>query len=95
MAKKNFSKGIDNVFSPTVPVNFAKVIDKEETKEVEKPAENKEPEKTPKVEYTFYNLKYPKELKKRIQRFLIDNEGIDIKDIFTEGAVLYLDKFKA
>jgi len=93
MATKNFKRGIDNVFSPTVAVDFAKVIEtevKKEQKEVNEPEQKKQ-----KIEYTFYNLKYPKELKKRILRFLVENDNVDIKDIFIEGAAMYLDKYKA
>jgi len=93
MAKKNFNKGIDNVFSPTTAVDFAKEIERDDKQDVNEVIEIEE-KKAHKIEYAFYNLKYPKELKKRIKRYLVENDTVDIKDIFTEGAAMYLEKHK-
>jgi len=40
-----------------------------------------------------YNIRYSKELQKRIKRFCIENEGIDMKDVFTQGAIMFMDRF--
>jgi hypothetical protein len=41
-----------------------------------------------------YNIRYSKELQKRIKRFCIENDGIDMKDVFTQGAIMYMDRYK-
>jgi len=117
MAKKNFNKGIDNVFSSTVKVNEIK-----ETEEVKETltgegtsgrkgegtpsgAELEKQNKTTKTEDTAatstvlstgivgYNIRYSKELQKKIKRFCIEND-IDMKDVFTQGAIMYMEKFR-
>jgi hypothetical protein len=40
-----------------------------------------------------YNIRYSKELQKRIKRFCIENDGVDMKDVFTEGAVMYMERY--
>ena len=45
------------------------------------------------VELVTYNVRYPKELKKQMKRFCIDHD-IDLKTMFIEGAILYMEKFK-
>jgi len=92
MAKKNFSKGIDRVFSPT------KIVETEDTStslsasagemgEIEK-----SPGRNDDKAVVSYNIRYSKELQKRIKRFCIEHDGIDMKDVFTRGAVMYMDK---
>ena len=99
---KNFNSGIDRVFSPTVkePDNVFRATVKEldEKKEVNIQAPIAEPDKPERKEkksnadvLVSYNLRYPKELKKRIKRFCIENEGIDMKDVFTQGAILFME----
>ena len=93
MAKKNFSKGIDRVFSSTT--------ENEDFNEFE---ENKEDEPvgtngtsgTKRAAYlkdifgsANYNLKYPKVLQKQIKMFCLDKD-MDMKDVFIEGAKLYM-----
>jgi len=96
MAKKDFSKGIDRVFSPTKTDDVKEVkeagnatnLETRGTAGIDKRAN--EPEKA----YANYNVKYPKELQKRIKRFCIENDGIDMRDVFIEGAIMYMDKYK-
>ena len=94
MAKKNFSSGIDRVFRPTTSPLNPPEGDFEEVKEPEpeKPESNT-PEPKPDV-MVCYNLRYPKELKKRIKQYCVDHEGVDMKDIFTQGAVMYMERNK-
>jgi len=97
---KNFSKGIDNVFSPTVDTdNVFKATIKEldETKQVNQVNTNVAGI-TPKIEKkersdatVCYNIRYSKELQKRIKRFCIEHDGVDMKDVFTRGAEMYLN----
>jgi len=101
---KNFSKGIDNVFSPTVKeqssVFKATIKELDETKETNKevvtaeitPKTEPKPIKKEKSEvYVCYNIRYPKDLQKRIKRFCIEHDGIDMKDVFTQGAIMFMD----
>jgi hypothetical protein len=83
---KNFKKGIDNVFSPT------------RINEVSEPAEEgmeneSDPVKTNDI-IVSYNVRYPKSLQKRIKRFCIDHDGTDMKDVFTQGAIMYMESSK-
>jgi len=107
MAKKSFQKGIDNVFSATVKevAEDREEGKKEETVEVgeagkvgkeEKPEkiQRTEAKKTEETEYVAYNLRYPKELQKRIKYFCIEHDGIDMKDVFTQGAIMYINSHK-
>ncbi|MCL2436256.1 MAG: hypothetical protein FWD09_09015 [Lentimicrobiaceae bacterium] len=105
MAKKSYKSGIDRVFSSTVEEEenkeFKESKEFEETGDVvmggttgtiepkkirgeKEPAENSDG-------FAFYNLKYPKGLKRRIKQFLVNHEGVDMKDIFTRGAEMYMD----
>ena len=88
MAKKNFSKGIDRVFSPTT--------ENEDFNEFEENNEDELVEKSGKPKYlkdilgsANYNLKYPKVLQKQIKMFCLDKD-MDMKDVFIEGAKLYM-----
>jgi len=94
MAKKNFETGIgaslgsknDTVFRLT-----GKVIENDSkinTIETETPS--KETEQN--FAYANYNIKYPKTLQRRIKQFCLDNDGIDMKDVFIEGTIMYLEK---
>lgn len=91
-----------NVFSATV-----KGLD--EKKEVVKAGESGEKGKAGEVETILteskkkkeenaamvaYNLRYPKELQKRIKRFCIEHDGIDMKDVFTQGAIMFMNENK-
>jgi len=73
MAKKNFTKRIDNAFSSTTPTGKKEISEQSE-------------------EMTKYLINYPKSLKKQIKMFCVENDEIDMKDIFIEGAKLYLQK---
>jgi len=102
MAKKSYKSGIDRVFSSTVgeeePKEFKEfeetrdvvmggttgIIEPKKIRREKEPAENSDG-------FAFYNLKYPKGLKRRIKQFLVDHEGVDMKDIFTRGAEMYMD----
>ena len=81
MAKKNFSKGIDRVFSPTVEASQSTP---EPVSKIKKAQESK-------GDVVNYNLQYPKELQKRIKLFCIENDGIDMRDVFMRGADMYLE----
>jgi len=105
MAKKDFSKGIDRVFSPTVKdegVQEPEEIREHGNVETKETTETKEPvivskdkrANEKKKDFANYNLQYPKELQKRIKRFCIENDGIDMKDVFIQGAILYLEQNK-
>ena len=90
------NKGIDNVFRATV-----KELDEKKENKVPEPIQEAEPAKTEnKKQQTnsevlvCYNLRYPKDLKKRIKRFCIENEGIDMKDVFTQGAIMFMNGHK-
>jgi len=106
MAKKNFDKGIDRVFSPTARVEEIKETEevkesegagdvvslgRRETAEPVEAVREKRAKETKKA-YANYNLHYPKELQKRIKRFCIENDGVDMKDVFIEGAEMYLER---
>ena len=89
MGKKNFNKGIDNVFSSTVNVEESKDVKEFKDKiEVKNSKANDESQG-----YANYNIRYTKELQKRIKRFCIENEGVDMKDVFTRGAVMYMESY--
>ena len=67
----------------------------------EAPVVNKVEQKVKRVEYVEksleqvgYNLKYPKELQRRIKLFCLENDGIDMRDVFIEGAKMYMSSFK-
>ena len=81
---KNFKTGIDNVFSPTTAQPEPKTQPK-----VEKEQKVYSPDDY--VELVTYNVRYPKELKKRMKRFCIDHD-VDLKTIFIDGAILYMEK---
>jgi len=110
---KNFKKGIDNVFSPTVKTgNDGVVGDTGDNKDIkdnteiegvreETPVVNKVEQIVNRVEQeeksfalVNYNLKYPKELQRRIKLFCLEHDDIDMKDVFIEGAKMYLNSFK-
>jgi hypothetical protein len=105
MAKKNFSKGIDKVFSPTVeltePSEKAENVKTDiETVEISEPsaAKSEMPEKIQGKkevkEFANYNLKYPKEMQKRVKRFCIEYDDFDIKDVFIQGANLFMELYR-
>ena len=85
MAKKNFSKGIDRVFSPTVEASQS-TPEPEPVSKIKKAPESK-------GDVVNYNLQYPKELQKRIKLFCIENDGIDMRNVFIQGANMYLEKY--
>jgi hypothetical protein len=95
MAKKNFKQGIDNVFRSTVK-ELEELEKIEVSKEVkEEPAPEKKRSKKPETEaMAFYNLKYPKTLQKEIKRFCIEYDGFDMKDVFTKGAILFMEQHR-
>lgn len=76
---KDFTKGIDNVFSPTVP-------EKGKEKKTELPENATD-------ELVAYNVRYPKSIQKRMKRFCIDHDGMDMRDVFIQGAVMLMDKY--
>lgn len=89
-----------NVFSATV-----KGLDGKREEKVSEQSAVPEPEpvqteskKTTKKEenaaMVAYNLRYQKELQKRIKRFCIENDGIDMKDVFTQGAIMFMNDYK-
>jgi NRPS condensation-like uncharacterized protein len=86
------NKGMDNVFRATVK----ELGEKKEVKAPEPIIEKEKPDsktQQPKPEaLVCYNLRYPKDLKKRIKRFCIENEGIDMKDVFTQGAIMFMNQ---
>jgi len=107
---KNFSKGIDRVFSPTVEhENVFRTTVKEldetikevkVTEQVPVPSATKEAKtenskkKSDGKTIVGYNILYPKDLQKRIKRFCIEHDGIDMKDVFTQGAEMFMREFK-
>jgi hypothetical protein len=122
MAKKNFKKGIDNIFSSTSPSppdpqrgEFEEVKEVEEVKEASgyngdngvsgisllvdgqpKAAGKTDAPATPHTgenAFAAYNIRYPKELQKRIKRFCIEHD-VDMKDVFIGGAVMYMERGK-
>jgi len=97
MAKKNFSKGIDRVFSATVEEEKEKEPGNVETLETTGTQGTESRDKgAPEAKKAFanYNIQYPKELQKRIKQFCIENDGVDMKDVFIGGAKLYLEQNK-
>jgi len=103
---KNFSKGIDRVFSPTIEQHenvfrtTVKELD-ETTKDVKvtepvSPATKENNKKKSNDEIIVgYNILYPKDLQKRIKRFCIEHDGIDMKDVFTQGAIMFMNEYKS
>jgi hypothetical protein len=83
---KNFSKGIDNVFNTTTKMDDVS----KKTSPAPSQPENK---KVNENYLVAYNLRYPKDLQKRIKRFCIENDGIDMKDVFTQGAILFMNQY--
>jgi len=101
MAKKNF-KGIERIFSSTSDKVEFEVVTKpaEEEAASEAPpsggelpgtAKNKKPENE-ENDFVNYNVKYPRTLQRRIKRYCIERKGIDMRDIFIQGAIMYMDK---
>ena len=88
MAKKNFSKGIDNVFSSTMQEDVSTTFGND----VESVKNTKGMEHGDAI--VSYNIRYPKELQKRIKMFCIEHEEVDMKDVFLRGAVMYMDAFQ-
>jgi len=86
MAKKNFNKGIDNVFSPTMNVTEVSTVSGTDG--------TLGTGGTLGDVLVSYNIRYPKELQKRIKMFCIEHEGTDMKDVFMRGAVMYMDGVK-
>ena len=83
---KNFKKGIDNVFSPTVE----SIVETSAT-----PLSVAEPtkEESKLNDFVSYNIRYTKELKKRIKSFCLEHE-IFMNDVFTQGAIIFMEKYK-
>ena len=86
MGKKNFNKGIDNVFSSTANVT--------EVSTVSGTGGTPGTVETGGDVLVSYNIRYPKEMQKRIKRFCIEHEGVDMKDVFMRGAIQYMDSFE-
>ena len=104
---KNFNKGIDNVFSSTTNekanvfsatvkgLDVTKNAEKEKVEEKEQPNTQTKANKKENVSaMVAYNIRYPKDLQKRIKRFCIENDGIDMKDVFTQGAIMFMNDYK-
>jgi hypothetical protein len=91
MGKKNFTKGIDNVFSPTTKAEIEEMVEAGEAG-TEKGTEGTQGTTAEAV--VSYNVRYPKELQKRIKRFCIEHDGVDMKDVFVRGAVLYMERYE-
>jgi len=90
MAKKNFSKGIDNVFSSTLKIErFKRISELEPTTTGTTNIKTAEQSNA----YANYNVRYPKDLQKKIKRFCLENDGIDMKDVFIQGAIMYMNSF--
>jgi predicted RecA/RadA family phage recombinase len=97
-------KGIDNIYSPTSPLNPPKGdVEAGEVVEIGEagavvPGTSSGVVELPKAAtenvLVGYHIRYPKELQKRIKRFCIEHDGIDMKDVFTQGAMMYLDKYQ-
>ena len=83
MGKKNFNKGIDNVFSSTTNLQ-----------EVSTVSGTDGTIGTQGDVLVSYNIRYPRELQKRIKMFCIEHEGVDMKDVFMRGAIQYMDSFE-
>ena len=95
MGKKNFNKGIDNVFRATDSGEAGDVGNGTDgtlgtigTQEVapELAAFGKEDGAV-----VSYNIRYPKDMQKRIKRFCIEHDGIDMRDVFLRGAEMYME----
>ena len=107
---KNFNKGIDNVFSSTTSekanvfsatvkgldgIRIEETVEKEKVEEKEQPNPQTKANKKENVSaMVAYNIRYPKDLQKRIKRFCIENDGIDMKDVFTQGAIMFMNDYK-
>ena len=82
MAKKNFEKGIDKLFSSTTGGSPPPAPSKGGYEEKKSSGGGHE--------VVSYNLRYSKDLQRRIKRFCIEND-VDMKEVFIQGAILYLD----
>jgi len=38
-----------------------------------------------------YNIRYSRNLQKKIKRFCIEHDGIDMRDVFIQGAMMYME----
>jgi len=94
--------GMDNVFSPTTEKEKGKTVEIGEaeketagrTVDTETRTGSRElPKAAAENVLVGYHIRYPKELQKRIKRFCIEHDGIDMKDVFTNGAIMYLDTY--
>ena len=96
MAKKNFKRGIERVFSPTTKISDfedVKDFDEIETAGDASPSGGELPKAaSKKEELTSYNIRFSKDLQKRMKLFCIENDGIDMKDIFIQGAIMYMER---
>jgi len=95
---KNFSRGIDNVFRTTVR-ELEEVKEEKVTAPIAEPEPEKEevkttPKKVNENDLVSYNLRYPREIQKMVKRFCIEHDGIDMKDVFTQGAIMYINEYK-
>ena len=95
---KNFNRGIDNVFRTTVR-ELEEVKVEKATEPIAEPEQEKAevitpPKKVNENDLVSYNLRYPREIQKMVKRFCIEHDGIDMKDVFTQGAIMYMERNK-
>jgi hypothetical protein len=83
----------DNV---SAALNNRETVVKETAGDIPATLNNQLPKAAPKTSdvSVFYNLKYSKELQKKIKMFCIEHDGIDMKDVFTQGAIMYMETYK-
>ena len=86
---KDFTKGIDNVFSPTTAETIKKTVETARDEKTTAGTNGTTAEKCNGV--VSYNIRYSRDLQKRIKRFCIEHDGVDMKDVFTQGAIMYMD----
>jgi len=105
MASKNFKTGLDNVFSSTleepvkevtITTEATETIELIQSKEMIKPVETPEMGKKRDADagWSNYNIRYPKDLQRRMKIFCAQHDEIDMKMVFIEGAKLYMSQYR-
>jgi len=87
MSKKNFNKGIDKIFSATAPTTpTVATVENVENENVTETGKGKNG-------VVNYNIRYSRALQQRIKRFCIENDEFDMKDVFTQGAEMFINNY--
>ena len=99
MAKKEFKKGIDRLFSSTIPDPVESIpTSPPPTTPIPAPAPVPVPVEEKKIkvkekaikDQVNYNIRYSAELHKKIKQFCIKNPEYNLKEVFTQGAKILM-----